>query len=335
MSADATLIDDIDSEERRAFLPAQWIGQQKQYQKELPLHVIDARIRAAELPPIIQQQIPREDLPIASLVNIAFPKMSKTFSVYPTSAWFSHQEPDIGEPTMILRHVLKRTIPPKTILNTLYNEFGQYWLDGFKSIVDPRYKTKESMPLYTLTLWRSISNILEGQEQWKSILARVQSQLDNSPSLRSRFKSVDNIIGSIGWSSTFRIVSNRNTYNVRAFAPLLQDAMLGDDITEAMVTTIQSRLRDHQVYQKTHFVPASRFHLVLKKAAEEKRFNLDALREIDGMVKRCPDLLLWMAVLHNMHEVVIQVDFGKRTIAIGESAKYTRGDDGLTCLWCR
>jgi hypothetical protein len=79
---------------------------------------------------------------------------------------------------------MHRSIPPTAVLDLLSRKSGQAWLNGKKSIADPRFNDgADRFPLSALTFWIEMSAVIQQQAGWK----RSIQWLDNE-----RRKSQDN-----------------------------------------------------------------------------------------------------------------------------------------------
>jgi hypothetical protein len=61
-----------------------------------------------------------------------------------------------------------RSIPPAAVLELLKRTSGQAWLNGAKSIADPRFNDgTDRFPLGTLTFWDQMADTISHQKHWK------------------------------------------------------------------------------------------------------------------------------------------------------------------------
>ncbi|KAJ7893614.1 hypothetical protein B0H14DRAFT_2559601 [Mycena olivaceomarginata] len=153
----APAADDIEA----PFIPSDWIGKKKDFTSDLPVAVIAAKNAAYKLPAHAMEMILPGKLPVIQFAGLALPRTSSEF-VYG-------------------KH---RSIPPTAVLDLLSRKSGQAWLNGKKSIADPRFNDgADRFPLWTLTFWIEMSAVIQQQAGWK----RSIQWLDNE-----RRKSQDN-----------------------------------------------------------------------------------------------------------------------------------------------
>ncbi|KAJ7834458.1 hypothetical protein B0H14DRAFT_3462047 [Mycena olivaceomarginata] len=171
----APAADDIEA----PFIPSDWIGKKKDFTSDLPVAVIAAKNAAYKLPAHAMEMMLPGKLPVIQFAELALPRTSSEFFYGESQLWFRDDEPttDISS----LKH---RSIPPTAVLDLLSRKSGQGWLNGKKSIADPRFNDgADRFPLWTLTFWIEMSAVIQKQAGWK----RSIQWLDNE-----RRKSQDN-----------------------------------------------------------------------------------------------------------------------------------------------
>ncbi|KAJ7875778.1 hypothetical protein B0H14DRAFT_3437024 [Mycena olivaceomarginata] len=154
----APAADDIEA----PFIPSDWIGKKNDFTSDLPVAVIAAKNAAYKLPAHAMEMMLPGKLPVIQFAELALPRTSSEF-VY-------------GEGQLC--------IPPTAVLNLLSRKSDRAWLNGKKSIADPRFNDgADRFPLWTLTFWIEMSAVIQQQAGWK----RSIQWLDNE-----RRKSQDN-----------------------------------------------------------------------------------------------------------------------------------------------
>ncbi len=64
----------------------------------------------------------------------------------------------------------ERPIPCDKHLRALEQDFGQMWLDGAQSIIDPRFNDgRERLPLWMVGFWREMANIVRDQDNGNTV----------------------------------------------------------------------------------------------------------------------------------------------------------------------
>ncbi|KAJ7798110.1 hypothetical protein B0H14DRAFT_2618186 [Mycena olivaceomarginata] len=97
-------------------------------------------------------------------------------------AWFS-SDPPITDVNV----VFERPLPSRAVLDDLLQQFGQFWLDGKKAIVDPRFNNgADRFPLWVLTLWARMGQTCDAQNQWCRAITFLQTRLTHPDRETSR-----------------------------------------------------------------------------------------------------------------------------------------------------
>jgi len=244
---------------------------------------------------------------------------SSGFNTFPMQAWFSCKEPSAVSHKDTFKNVMQRTIPSRDFINKLDQELGQQWLDGKRSIVDPRYNHVR-YPLWVLTIWREISLLINKQKDWREAYTFIAQAIKGDVLVSQVYPDVESFLGSRGWNS--EIKHGGFKFTSYTFAQLLCKQQLCDDVTQAMISVLQQRLKDSQERYPHHVIAASRFYMVLRIAAEKKRLKKNklpsTLKATEDQVHQDPDMVLWFPVLHSGHEVAVRVDFRLKEIHYGE-----------------
>lgn len=296
------------------FDPSNWIKKGKVY-KDVPISVANALLELRKLPPAFDALLVHRDTPILEFIEQKIPRRSSTLNTLPIKAWFSQQPPTHAFPDTILNIVTRRAIPPDIVLLEIERALGQEWLNGCRSLVDPRYnKGAERFPFWILTLWRRVKSMAEKQEDWK---VAVEFLVDEVVEERGAVKE---ILGGVGWDSELK--SGGFTFTTHRFAQLLSKNQLCDDVTQVMIDHLQERLEKTSHEFSQDIIATSRFYMSLEALANPKRNKKDKvpalILAVEDTIKNEGKTHLWYPVLHSSHEVVIQINFEQRTIAYGQ-----------------
>ncbi|KAJ7577185.1 hypothetical protein C8J56DRAFT_798958 [Mycena floridula] len=311
---------DLDAEAKAVFNPRDWIGRGQQY-KDAPLHIINARLLAMQLPSTALARLPSPNLSVKEFIAWKLPKKSYSYNSFPTKVYFSHNTPNRND-TEAFVILCSRPIPATHILNAMDDECGQQWTDGTKSILDPRYsKAGDRFPLWALTLWKRMRFLIDSQENWIDAYKAVDKWIQTSSSLSDDFPTVESILRCRGWNSE---VNHGNfSFTTQKFTQILQQKQLCDDVSQSMIHKLQMRLDSERDQYPHQMIAASRLHSVLEIAAEKKKYkdtNLPtSLGIIEEAVKQDPKLKVWFAALLAGHEVAFCIDFEKRSLAFGDT----------------
>ncbi|RXW14026.1 hypothetical protein EST38_g11828 [Candolleomyces aberdarensis] len=163
---------DLDGDPDSRFDPAKWIGVGKQYPDEqcenIPFELRAAREEAFAIPPMFKTWTPHLSMPISTLIQEDLPTISAELNMMKISQCFKRDIPTAT--TWKQLEVLDtRSIPSKATVNELEKASSQAWLDGNRSVSDPRYNNGEDrMPLWLVSFWKSLMNVVEEQDEWKA-----------------------------------------------------------------------------------------------------------------------------------------------------------------------
>ncbi|KAJ3770857.1 hypothetical protein FB446DRAFT_646265 [Lentinula raphanica] len=308
---------DIEEEENTPFNADAWIGKGKKFTPNCPLNVVNAHRALLALPQCALEHLPSLELPIVDFVQLNLPIQSQYFDTHPIESWFRVEVASLPDDAA-LELVIQRPIPPKDVLDSLQALCGQKWLDGAKSIVDPRFRfVVDSLPLWVLTFWRQLSKLRNMQEDWDEVI-KTLTRLTRDPSFSQKYPSPESILGRRSWNGDVGV--GGFVFDTHTFSGLLSPKMLNVDIAQSMTQVLQSRLEQDSELSKAHYIAASRFSLVLQNTRKRTKYTeLDlpkSLRLIEEHVTINPSVCVWFPVLLQsmQHEVAFCVDFGKRTV---------------------
>ncbi|KAF8833451.1 hypothetical protein BDN67DRAFT_1017550 [Paxillus ammoniavirescens] len=116
------------------------------------------------VPSLIRLFIPQTSLPITAIPNFTTlppvdPELLLTEIL--SNSIFSIHHPAKDVPLAFV-HV---SVPLAASTSVLLQKFGQAWLDGAKSIHDPRFPSTP-LPFWTLSYWRGVAQLLEIKDAW-------------------------------------------------------------------------------------------------------------------------------------------------------------------------
>ena len=130
------------------------------------------------IPSDVRDILPQQDEPILAFIQRTPPMQSAGFNTFPMHAWFSCKEPSTVSHKETLENVMRRTIPSRDFIIELEREFGQQWLDGKRSIVDPRYNQgHDGYPFWVLTVWREILSLINKQKDWREAYTCIAQEI--------------------------------------------------------------------------------------------------------------------------------------------------------------
>jgi hypothetical protein len=225
------------------FDPSKWIGKNNIYDiKSLPYNVVAARIAAGSIPAsqVASLALPRHDLTVKDFLTARFPPLSGSLISVKATHWFSRDPPNLNAD--IWTCLSTRPLPSLDTLRELDKAFGQAWIDGAQSIIDPRFNEgRDHFPLWVIEWWRKLSDMVRYQAQWKQAeqWLTTESKTAESAELMSR---VRDILSVLPWN----VDAGFGTTTLE-FVHLLGHDWLSDTLIDMMM----EHLRDRAKHQNT------------------------------------------------------------------------------------
>ncbi|KAH7867805.1 uncharacterized protein C8R40DRAFT_1061903 [Lentinula edodes] len=300
------------------FIRDKWIGKRISYSANtLPLCVILARCDEEIVPIEFQKFYPSSSLSFQQYIRIPLPDRSYALSSFTSERWFSNDVPDTRTMGELWKLLTSRPLPTSGELTRLYGDFGQLWLNGARSIRDPRFNSgKERLPLWVLTAWHDMVNFAETQSSLEKAYRSLQELIKQKP-VANHFPTVDSVFRNVKWNQSFK--HGGVTISAYEFAPLLRQVMLSDTVTQGMISYLQDRLFRDPVQRQNHYICGTGFSSFISVAEKRNRMSARILKDIEDAVARNATLQVWVPVLREKHEVVIKIDFGARTVGYGDT----------------
>ncbi|KAJ7876375.1 hypothetical protein B0H14DRAFT_3436693 [Mycena olivaceomarginata] len=241
-------IEDIDE----PFIQGDWIKRGKQFSSELPFAVIAAKNAVFELPLQATEMMPPGKLPVIKFVDLVLPCASSELVYGESQMWWSEDEP-----TTEISLLKGRSIPPDAVLDLLSRKSGQAWLNGAKSIADPRFNDgTDRFPLWTLTYWREMSAVIQKQGGWK----RSVQWLDNEgrkckdDDIRMAINEARAELATLGWNAPLDY--GRKTMSTLDLQEFLGTVWLTTDNIDIMMEDLAERVAsDPELADKTIIAP--------------------------------------------------------------------------------
>ena len=126
--------------------------------------------------------------------------------------------------------LLKNTV---IILKAFDTAAGQVWMEGHRSVVDPRFNNGEHrFPLWVLSLWNKARKLVQCQDQWRRSVRWLDSLTDHPAEVVARPRS---IIGRLSWNTP---LCSRGA-NSLALAGFLGASWLSDIQINMMIDTLR------------------------------------------------------------------------------------------------
>ena len=131
----------IDLVNPSTFNSSEWIGKGKKYDiKTLPYAAIEACTSATIIPAEYKKEFPSYHLSVLEFLKIPLPASSAALVSVHATGWFSKDVADKN-----VSYLMSRPLPSANTLQELMKAFGQSWLDGAQSLVDPRYNNETNV----------------------------------------------------------------------------------------------------------------------------------------------------------------------------------------------
>ncbi|KAJ6583861.1 hypothetical protein DFH09DRAFT_1308580 [Mycena vulgaris] len=300
------------------FVPADWIGTGKQYSGDLPFEVINAKNVAFELPAEWAGKLmPARNLPVMKFSELKLPRHSSELAYGESQLWFSNDEP-----TMDISLLGHRSIPPSHVLDLLGRKSGQAWLNGAKSISDPRNNEgADRFPLWILTLWQNMLLLIEQQAGWRRSIQWLANERSKckTDDTRAVIDEARTLLDTMGWNTP--LPYERKTTSTLNLLEFLGSVWLKTTQVDIMMEDLAGRVAsdpdlDTVIIAKLAFsqgvLTAAKGDYTKRETALLHRYEREVKEE--GKTK-----LVFPANLANCHWVSGVIDFTQKTIRFGDS----------------
>ncbi|KLO19401.1 hypothetical protein SCHPADRAFT_992903 [Schizopora paradoxa] len=217
-----------------------WVGKNATYSDNVPRHVRDAISRLFMVSKDDIHHIPSAETPITKLLSLSIPKIEASLVFPESNRWFSPRPPN---DTIV--NLLSRPIPPYNFLRQLKEHSGQSFLDGAKSIKDPRFK-ESYLPLSSLGVWRALVDVANGRERWAPAVKWLDKLCTNTttPRQKALFGKAKSLLETLGWDAPVLCLGAQPGFTTTLqFTRLFRNQWLSNDLLDMMVTHLAARLR--------------------------------------------------------------------------------------------
>ncbi|KAJ7122138.1 hypothetical protein C8R44DRAFT_622057 [Mycena epipterygia] len=261
--------------------------------------------------------IPAGNVPITKFADLVLPHNSSELVYGESPMWFSNDEPitDIS----LLKN---RSLPPAAVLSLLDRKFGQAWLNGAKSIADPRFNDgADRFPLWTLTFWREMSDVVGHQMNWKRSIKWLENERQKSKEddTRNAVNDVRAQLDTMGWKMPLTYDrGGASTVNLQQF---LGTVWLNDTNIDMMFEDLATRVvADPQLADKVIVAPLAFSKNVTTTKGDYTKQNAPLLYRYEREVKeKKKEKIIFPVNVGSSHWVAAVIDFKKKTIAFGDS----------------
>ncbi|KAJ7245054.1 hypothetical protein C8J57DRAFT_1082457 [Mycena rebaudengoi] len=307
---EAIVIDDT------PFIPEYWLGKGKAY-SDAPFEVIAAKNAVFKLPPQVLRQIPDGNLPVMEFSELVLPRMSSELVYGESQLWFSDDEPTTD--TALLTG---RSIPPAKVLELLGRKSGQAWLNGAKSMADPRFNDgADRFPLWTLTFWKEMTDVIAEQKSWKRSIKWLENEGGKCKDgdTKVAIDAARAELKTMGWKAP--LTYERGTTSTLDLREFLGTVWLKTTNINIMMEDLAERVASDPELADKAIVAQLAFAdevLGLKKGESTKRTSI--LHQYEREVKENgKEKIIFPANIGNKHWVAGVVDFIKKSIDFGDS----------------
>ncbi|KAJ7165736.1 hypothetical protein C8R46DRAFT_1219524 [Mycena filopes] len=289
----------------RKFNTSQWIGTGKIY-KDVPIEVSDAFTDVSKLPKTLRATLPNPAMSVTDFLAVKLPGVLDTFekSVGQIHDWFSTDSPNC-DPIPALWAL--KSIPPSFFVAELVHGLPQQWLNGAKSIRDPRQPSLR-LPLFALRFFVQIQELHQAQEKWDTSVAWVRDDLGHDTA----------IFSTVSWNATHSGAPDGQLDWTR----LVDDEWLSDSIIHAMMADLQSRVADSPELAAAVTVAPLSFQRAIVAAATHENpseYSVKLLEEYKRSVDEGKSKIYFPLHVNGNHWIAFMIDFVKRVFGFGDS----------------
>ncbi|KAK6980928.1 hypothetical protein R3P38DRAFT_3376544 [Favolaschia claudopus] len=300
----------------KPFVASEWIGCGKVYSQDTPWEVIQAKNAAFELSAetIDFLAIPAPHLSVLDFAKQVLPRQSSELAYQESLLWFSKEEPTKNFGVLRDR---TRTIPPRAVLNLLERKAPQLWLDGYRSISDPRYNEgTDRLPLWVLTFWKTMASLCEHQANWKRGLDWLNNEYreNKEEDTRVAIDSARTALKTLGWNAP--LAFGNQTMSTLCLQKFLGAVWLNSDCVDIMMEDLAARVESDTACTDV-IVATLAFARDIAGLSKGRKPLPDryAAQVNSGEKKR----IVFPVNVGNCHWIGGMIDFSKGIIAFGDS----------------
>lgn len=300
-------MDPIDIDTDTPFHPSAWIGVGKEFSNLLPPEVLNEKEKILKIPETFDNPLPPPTTPVLDFIRHDLPFQSGALNFHFTTEWFSNDDPDTDPATL-----LTRSVPPRSVLKDLDAAVGQVWLDGGRSLVDPRFNNgTERFPFWVLSLWNKAQESIRCQNEWRKSVRWLNS-ITCPGDIISRAKGV---VGRLSWNEPL-CLRGATSLDLTGF---LGTRWLSDTQINMMIESLHKRMEAEEHTGGTiieSVVFSQEITLVARRLKEPTSKYLSRLA---GRIRETQVKTLWFPIhVNNSHWIAGRVDFERCAFAFGK-----------------
>ena len=314
MPTDEILHLERDDSGNNIFVPSQWIGKGQAYPSDPPDYLSEAYEDAFAIPTDSKRLLPGSMTSIYELISKKIPSETNAIVSAKSDRWFS---PDT--PTTELSFLLDRPLPPRYVLEDLRRISKQKWLDGMRSVRDPRHNHgAERFPLYALAFWEALSTVVKGARSWRIATAWLDSNAKHVSD--EQRKECQTVLRTLGWNEMMHGAhfeeSTLELTRILGSAPELErKEWLSIGNVSLMLDRLRARLAESQPNSKT-LLPSPAFMNELLRPTDDSRRRLS--EKLAAQVIREGIQFIYIVVHVDMsHWVAVRVNTVRSVIEFG------------------
>ncbi|KAJ7091028.1 hypothetical protein C8R44DRAFT_750775 [Mycena epipterygia] len=299
------------------FIPEHWIGVGKTYSGDVPFEVIQAKNAALKLPAHVMDLIPAGNLPVTKFADLVLPPNSSELVYGESPLWFSEDEP-----TTDIALLKNRSLPPAAVLSLLDRKFGQVWLNGAKSIADPRFNDgADRFPLWTLTFWRDMAEVVQEQVNWRRSIKWLENEQKKSKEddTTNAANNVRAQLDTMGWKMP--LTYGRGGTSTVKLQQFLGTVWLNDTNIDIMFEDLAARVAaDPGLAEEVMVAPLAFGQAAINTKGEYTKHTAPLLYRYEHEIKENKKKkIIFPTNVGSSHWVAGVIDFDKEIIGFGDS----------------
>ncbi|KAF8797488.1 hypothetical protein BYT27DRAFT_7237241 [Phlegmacium glaucopus] len=309
------------------FVESEWIKVGKIYGAPgFPDFVCAEKLARLAIPDEFIQLVKlKQDISVTQFVTHELPRVSSEFITTKTDKWFSNDTP-----TENYTNLLTRPAPSREFLEVLDKVIGQSWLDGAKSIVDPRFNDGgDRLPLWAVTFWKDVVVLNEKQKLWRQSikwldLEEGKARKEKNSKVLELVEEACHVLDHLPWDAKMKYC-NQQTLTSQ-LSRFLGTFWLSDDHIQMMIEELNCDLNTKPQLSKTITIASVYFSVSINNV--QNNINLPSQSRMKTMlggyetrVKQGGlEKLYFPLNVNGNHWIAGLVDFKKRIVVFGGGA---------------
>ncbi|KAG1798386.1 hypothetical protein EV424DRAFT_1332925 [Suillus variegatus] len=275
------------------------------------------------IPSKFQAIVPSRTLSVTQLLIFKFPASLET-NPSCTSIVLSQEPPKVQLPA----DFISQSVPAFSTATALRDHATSAWQDGDQSIMHPSFPD-DSLPLWVLSYWVSMSHALEHQRDWRASHTWILDRLDTVSGDCDELETIDDILDVIEclpWDVPLKGVGTQTDLSTSGLWLLLASGPIGGRLMDTMIAAVVEHMQasqnaDLRTICVESLVLMDTLHLGEKRWANyetEKAFTrLHAIGSAlcEGRLQH----VLFPVNIRDIHWAAIEVNVINRTISYADS----------------